>query len=82
MTLLESTLRQLLNKPPLEAVRRPMSMRQLLDLALKQGIAPDYYQDVLVWTKLRNDVVHRGRRVSRQEAQAVVEGVERIINAI
>jgi hypothetical protein len=81
MTLLESTLRQRLNKPSPEAVRRPMSMRQLLELAIKEGIAQDHYQDVLVWTKLRNDAVHTGRRVSRQEAQAVVEGVERIIDA-
>lgn len=81
MTLLESTLRKRLNKPPLEAVRRPMSMRQLLELATKEGIAGDYYQDALFWTKLRNDVVHMRRRVSRQEAQAVVEGVERIIDA-
>ena len=81
MTLLELTLRKRLNKPPLEAVRRPMSMRQLLELATKEGIAGDYYQDALFWTKLRNDVVHMRRRVSRQEAQAVVEGVERIIDA-
>jgi hypothetical protein len=82
MTLLESTLRQRLNTPSLEPVRRPMSLRQLLEFAVKEGIAGDYYQDVLGWTKLRNDVVHGGRRVSRQEAQAVVEGVERIIDAI
>jgi hypothetical protein len=82
MTLLESTLRQRLDKQFLEAMRRPLSMRQLLLLALKEGIAQDYPEDVLVWTKLRNDVVHMGRRVSRQEAQAVVEGVEQIINAI
>jgi SIR2-like domain len=81
MTLLESTLRQRLNKPSLEAVRRPMSMRQLLEAAAKEGITQDYYQDALVWAKLRNDAVHTGRRVSRQEAQTVVEGVERIIDA-
>jgi len=60
MTLLESTLRQRLNKPSPEAMRRPMSMRQLLELAIKEGIAQDHYQDVLVWTKLRNDAVHNG----------------------
>jgi SIR2-like domain len=82
MMLLESTLRQQFDKPSLEAVRRPMSMRQLLEFAVKEGIAGNYYEDVLRWTKLRNDVVHRGRRVSRHEAQAVVESVERIIDAI
>jgi len=57
-------------------------MRHLLELAAKEGIARDYYEDVLIWTKLRNDVVHGGRRVSRQEAQTIVEGVERIIDTI
>jgi hypothetical protein len=81
MTLLESTLRQRLNKPSPEAERRPTSMRRLLELATREGMAQDHYQDALVWMKLRNDAVHTGRRVSRQEAQAVVEGVERIIDA-
>jgi len=35
-----------------------MTMRQLLELASKEGIARDYYQDALVWMKLRNDAVH------------------------
>jgi hypothetical protein len=39
----------------------------------------DDYETVLAWSKLRNDAVHRGTPVSRQDAKAVVEGVERII---
>jgi len=57
-----------------------MPTTPLLQLAAKEGIIPqDYYQELSGWTKLRNEVVHTGRRVSRHEAQAVVDGIERII---
>lgn len=82
MTLLETTLRQKLNKSALEAVRRPMSMRQLLDVAVQFGMLQDDYQTVMNWTKLRNEAVHNGASVSRHDAKAVVEGVERIIQAL
>lgn len=81
MTLLESTLRQRLNKPSREAVRRPMSLRQLLEVAGQEGISKDYRDNVLAWTKVRNDAVHTAKRVTRQEAQAIVEGVEQIVDA-
>jgi HEPN domain-containing protein len=79
MTLLEATLRQRLNKPAREAVQRPMSMRQLLSRALEENILQDSYEEVLRWTKLRNDAVHTAKPVSRNEAKIVVEGVERIL---
>jgi hypothetical protein len=79
MTLLETTLRQRLNKAPRDAVRRPMSMRQLLDLAREQAIVQEDYGRLSEWTKLRNDAVHTGRHVTRNDAKLVVEGVERII---
>ena len=79
MTLLETTLRQRLNKPAREAVNRPMSIRQLMSRAVEEGMPQYYYELVLGWSKLRNDAVHTGRPVSRQDAKAVVEGVERII---
>jgi uncharacterized protein YutE (UPF0331/DUF86 family) len=82
MTLLESKLRERLNKASLEVVRRPISMRQILEMAVKEEILQDRYQDVLTWMKLRNHVVHDGGRVSRQEAEAVVEGVDQIIDGI
>lgn len=79
MTLLETDLRQRLNKAPREAVRRPMSMRQLLDLAREQGLANFDYGQLPEWTKIRNEAVHTGRPVTRNEAKLVVEGVERIV---
>ena len=79
MTLLETHLRQRLNKAPREAVRRPMSMRQLLDLAQEQGYMDLNYGNLSEWTKIRNEAVHGGRLVSRSEAKVVVEGVESIV---
>jgi hypothetical protein len=79
MTLLETDLRQRLNKTPREAVRRPASMRQLLDLAREQGLANFDYGQLSEWTKIRNEAVHTGRPVTRNEAKLVVEGVERIV---
>jgi hypothetical protein len=82
MTLLETNLRQRLNKAPRDAVRRPMSMRQLLDLAREQGMIDLDYGRFSEWTKIRNDAVHSGRTVSRTEAKLVVEGVERIVQVV
>ncbi|WP_247477058.1 MULTISPECIES: hypothetical protein [unclassified Bradyrhizobium] len=82
MTLLETTLREHLSKPAREAVRRPMSIRQLLGLATEHGVAFDGHDQVMGWTKLRNDAVHTGKLVTRNDAKAVVEGVERIIAAL
>lgn len=82
MTLLETTLRQSLNKPVPQAARRPVSMRQLLDLAVKNGVMQADYEEVMNWTRLRNDAVHTGTQVSKQDAKLVVEGVERIINTL
>lgn len=79
MTLLETTLRQRLNKPAREALNRPMSIRQLVLRALEDGMPQEDYDLVLGWSKLRNDAVHTGRPVSRHDAKAIVEGVERII---
>jgi hypothetical protein len=79
MTLLEATLRQRLNKPVREAVQRPMSMRQLLSRAAEENILRYSYDEVLSWTKLRNDAVHTAKPVARNQAKRVVEGVEHIL---
>lgn len=79
MTLLETDLRQRLNKVPRDTVRRPMSMRQLLGLAREQGLVDLVERDSSEWMKLRNDAVHTGRPVTRNEAKLVVEGIERIV---
>jgi hypothetical protein len=80
MTLLEATLRQRLNKPVREAVQRPMSMRQLVSRALEDGILDISEQELLRWTKVRNEAVHSGKLISRNEAKVIVEGVEAIVD--
>lgn len=79
MTLLEATLRQRVNKPVREAVQRPMSMRQLVSRALEDGILDISEQELLRWTKVRNEAVHSGKPISRNEAKVIVEGVEAIV---
>src|ERR1700688_2766662 len=79
MTLLEATLRQRLNKSPWGEAQRPLLLRQLLNRAAEANILPNAREEILNWTKLRNKAVHTADSVSRNEAKAVVEGVERIL---
>ncbi|WP_200948549.1 MULTISPECIES: hypothetical protein [unclassified Bradyrhizobium] len=79
MALLEITLRQRLEIPPRDRVRRPMSMRQLLDYARERQLIDDP-ETILEWNRIRNDAVHGGRPVTRAQAKIIVEGVERIVD--
>lgn len=81
MTLLEATLRQRLNDQlPGNLQGLPMSLRQLLDIAAKAGIAVEWpREEILGWIRLRNEAVHTARNISRNEAKDVVEGVESIV---
>lgn len=79
MTLLETELRKRLDKKPWEKVTRPMAFRQLLTKADDQDIAPLSRDELLSWSKLRNEVVHSAKQVNKGEARPVVEGVERVL---
>lgn len=79
MTLLETELRKRLDKKPWEKVTRPMAFRQLLTRADDQDIAPLSRDELLSWSKLRNEVVHSAKQVNKGEARPVVEGVERVL---
>jgi HEPN domain-containing protein len=79
MTLLEATLRQRLSMQSSESLQRPMSLRQLLDRAARAGVVVESREEIPRWMVLRNDAVHTARPVSKNEAEAVVEGVERIL---
>jgi hypothetical protein len=80
MSHLEATLRQRLDKQPWNEVRRPMSLRSLVDRAVEQGaLQQDGYAYVVDWIPLRNSVVHAGMHATREQATAVVEGVRRIL---
>lgn len=67
-------------RPRTSVVRsRPLSMRQLVSRALEDGILDISEQELLRWTKVRNEAVHSGKLISRNEAKVIVEGVEAIV---
>ncbi len=80
MTHLEASLRQRLDKPQWDEVRRPMSLRSLADRALEERLIHGEGRALLSdWITLRNSVVHTPARATREQATAVVEGVRRIL---
>jgi hypothetical protein len=80
MTLLEARLREYLGKEPWPEVRNPLSMRSLLRRATEREVLRGgQYEQLLGWMKLRNEVVHSGREVSRAQATEIVNGVLEII---
>lgn len=61
-------------------VRRPMSLRHLVDQAAEQGLIPiSSKPEITNWAHIRNDVVHTQAEVTPKKAKAIVTGVERII---
>ncbi|MEI9431821.1 SIR2 family protein [Mesorhizobium sp. Cs1299R1N3] len=80
MSLLEAKLRQRLDKEPWEKVEKPASMRQLVGRATQADLIQNVAdQEISNWIKLRNAAVHSALPLGRNEAKAVVEGVERIL---
>ena len=76
MTLLESRLREHLNKSPWPQLRNPMSMRSLLGIAREQEILDHQHATKLDgWMRIRNEVVHSSTDVSRARAAEIVHGV-------
>ncbi|MER8658648.1 SIR2 family protein [Mesorhizobium sp. M0847] len=81
MSLLEAELRTRLEKPGWERVRRPMSMRQLAELAANASVIPhNALQQISDWSQVRNAAVHTGGDVSRATAQQVVRGVQSLLH--
>ncbi len=76
MTLLEATLRERLNKSPWPKVRRPMSMRSLIDHAVEQNIIqPVLRTQIDSWIRLRNEVVHSSIAIGKAQAREMIDGV-------
>lgn len=76
MTLLEATLRERLNKSPWPQVRRPMSMRSLVDHAVEQNIIqPVLRTQIDSWIRLRNEVVHSSIAIGKAQAREMIDGV-------
>jgi SIR2-like domain len=76
MSYLETELRRQLDLPALHRVRRPMSLRGLLNEAVdKQIIKATSAATVDQWIALRNEAVHANVLVTKQKATEVVKGV-------
>ena len=83
MTLLESTLRERLNKSPWPQTRSPMSMRSLLEIATEQGLlTPQLRRKLDGWMRIRNEVVHSSKNVTRAQAAEIVNGVLHAISQL
>jgi hypothetical protein len=79
ITLLESTLRQRLDLPQAPSTKI-VSLRALLEMAQTQGLLGDYsVQMLLEWLRVRNEVVHTQRTVTKRTAEQIVRGVLAII---
>jgi uncharacterized protein YutE (UPF0331/DUF86 family) len=80
MTLLEAELRERLNKIPWPQTRRPLSMRSLIDQGVEQGVIPQELRiRIDSWMRLRNEVVHSSKAVSRSQAAEMVTGVMQLV---
>jgi hypothetical protein len=80
MTHLEASLRERLDKRPWQDVRRPFSLRSLVDHAVERNLvlATDRSK-IDRWIRTRNAAVHTPQAVTARDARDVVEGVERIL---
>jgi hypothetical protein len=79
ITLLESALRERLGAQK-SVLGRPLSLRALLELTQTEGLLDNTgLERILTWLRIRNEVVHSDRAVSRSEAAEIVRGVSRIV---
>jgi len=79
ITLLESSLRERFSRQAL-SLSRPSMLRSMLDTAQQAGIFRNVPIEVIhKWLRIRNEVVHTNRSVSRTEAAQIVKGVSEII---
>jgi hypothetical protein len=83
MSLLEAKLRERLNKGPWPQVRNPVSMQSLLKMAREQQFLPHLNgANLEAWSRIRNEIVHSTRPVSRAEAMEIVKGVLELVSEL
>lgn len=82
VTLLETTLRRYLDLSN-RTSRRPVSQRQLLDMAERaQLLLSGEAEKLLSWLIVRNEVVHSSANVSLSRAREIVHGICDVIRRI
>jgi len=75
ITYLEASLRERLDLPKSEK-GRPISVRQILDVAREQELLGKYeVKQIMGWLSVRNEVVHGSTRVNGRTAKSIVVGV-------
>ena len=80
ITLLELNLRKWLDIPS-KPSQKPATLRTMLEQAQYQGLLGNYaVQTILNWLKIRNEVVHSDRKITRNIAEEIVNGVLDIVS--
>ncbi len=83
MSLLEARLRKRLNKSPWPQVRNPISMQSLLGMAREQQLLTHPNAAKLDgWMRVRNEIVHSSKDVSRAQAAEIINGVLGLIGQL
>jgi len=79
ISLLESVLRRRVDLPSFQS-QKTVSLRGLLDTASQQGMLGRVpVERVLEWLKVRNEVVHGHRTVTKAKAEQIVTGINEIV---
>lgn len=79
ITLLESSLRKWLDIPSSTSAK-PITLRSMLEIARQQELLGKYeVRTILEWLKIRNEVVHGDKKISKNVAEEIVNGVLDIV---
>ncbi len=79
MSALEATLRERMRKGDW-TIERSVPLRQLIRMAQdREFVPPGSSKSLEDWLSLRNQVAHTNLQVSRKQAQAIVDGISRIL---
>lgn len=79
ITLLESNLRNWLEIPSIPS-QKAVTLRAMLEKAQHQELLGKYeVQTILNWLKIRNEVVHSDRKITRKAAEEIMNGVLDIV---
>jgi hypothetical protein len=79
ITLLESSLRKWLDIP-LSSSSKPITLRNMLEIARQQELLGKYQvRTILEWLKIRNEVVHSDKKITKSTAEEIVNGVLDIV---
>lgn len=83
MTLLETELKRALGKPSDTDEAHMLPFSKMVRLAkMEELLRPDQRHDVKEWRMIRNQAVHSAQQVDREVAQAIVAGVDELVEQL